>query len=113
MEDFKIEFADFLAKTYILSDMPKEESSNLWTKFNTIVLPNIPAQLFRFRPCNLDSILKETLYQHVSPVSSRTDTIHQYLSTKDTYVITLRHSTMLEELMRSITPKNPGRYTIY
>ena len=57
MEDFKIEFADFLAKTYILSDMPKEESSNLWTKFNTIVLPNIPAQLFRFRPCNLDSII--------------------------------------------------------
>lgn len=57
MEDFKIEFADFLAKTYILSNMSKEESSNLWTKFNTIVLPNIPAQLFRFRSCNLDSII--------------------------------------------------------
>ena len=42
MEKFKKEFAEYLAKTFILSNAPKEVSYKLWIELNNLVLPNIP-----------------------------------------------------------------------
>lgn len=52
MEKFKKEFAEYLAKTFILSNAPKEVSDKLWIELNNLVLPNIPQKLFRFRGCS-------------------------------------------------------------
>ena len=52
MKKFKKEFAEYLAKTFILSNAPKEVSDKLWIELNNLVLPNIPQNLFRFRGCS-------------------------------------------------------------
>ena len=55
--DFKTEFAELLENTYIPSNATNEESAEFWKKINTLLLPNIPTKLFRFRTCNVDNIM--------------------------------------------------------
>lgn len=55
MEDFKNRFEDYLSRTCISSNAPKEESDSQWREMNALVQPNIPQNLYRFRTCNLDN----------------------------------------------------------
>lgn len=66
MEDFKARFADYLSRTVISSNAPKEERDGIWLEMNAFVQPNIPQKLYRFRPCSLDSFI--SLEQETIPV---------------------------------------------
>ena len=66
MEDFKIRFADYLSRTCIPSNAPKEEYDSQWREMNALVQPNIPQKLYRFRSCNLDNFI--SLEQETIPV---------------------------------------------
>ena len=66
MEDFKTRFADYLLRTCIPSNAPKEESDSLWREMDCLVQPNIPQKLYRFRSCSLDNFI--SLEQETIPV---------------------------------------------
>ena len=66
MEDFKTRFADYLSRTCIPSNAPKEESDSLWREMDGLVQPNIPQKLYRFRSCSLDNFI--SLEQETIPV---------------------------------------------
>ena len=55
--DFKNEFADILTNSYLPTNATSEEYAAIWSKINNIIFPNIPQKLFRFRTCNVDSIM--------------------------------------------------------
>lgn len=54
---FKKEFEKLLAETSISSESSNEEYCAIWKRINELLHPNIPPQLFRFRTCNLDSLI--------------------------------------------------------
>ena len=66
MEDFKTRFADYLSRTCIPSNAPKEKSDSLWREMDCLVQHNIPQKLYRFRSCSLDNFI--SLEQETIPV---------------------------------------------
>ena len=54
---FKKEFENLLATTTLSSESSMDEAVVVWGQINSLLLPNIPQQLFRFRTCSADSIM--------------------------------------------------------
>lgn len=49
MEDFREEFRTFIEKVYIPSNVDKATTSRKWDEIYSVLLPNIPEKLFRYR----------------------------------------------------------------
>jgi len=56
-DDFKSRFKRLLENSQLPSDASRSAVSEMWNKIHSLLWPNIPSQLFRFRRCNLDTIL--------------------------------------------------------
>lgn len=54
---FKAAFAKLMETTSIPANMSEADSINLYSSIFSFVEPNIPSRLFRFRKCNLDSLV--------------------------------------------------------
>ena len=79
--DFKNEFADILTNSYLPTNATSEEYAAIWSKINNIIFPNIPQKLFRFRTCNLDSVMSFNSRQSllVLPRLLKINTIRWYI----------------------------------
>lgn len=54
---FKKEFAKLMQQTSILSNLSNEETVKRYSEILSFIEANIPKKLFRFRKCNLDTII--------------------------------------------------------
>ena len=54
---FKKEFARLMATTSWPNNLPQEESTKVLRELDDLVLPHIPAKLFRFRKCGIDEVI--------------------------------------------------------
>lgn len=49
IEKFKLEFAELLRQTIISDDLPSENKQETYRRLRSLLVPNIPQSLFRYR----------------------------------------------------------------
>ena len=99
---FKKEFAKLMEKTSILSNMPDAEIIKRYTELFSFVEPYIPNKLFRFRKCDINSII--SFEQNNIPVCAASKFPDKYDSTVyyDHKTILQRARNAYDQLMPNI-----------
>ena len=78
-KQFKTEFAKLIESISIPSNLPDAEIIKRYSDLFSFVEPHIPNKLFRFRKCNIDSII--SFEQNTIPVCSASKFSDKYDST--------------------------------
>ena len=116
-KQFKAEFAKLMENTSILSNLSDSEIVKRYSEILSFVEPNIPIRLFRFRRCDLDSVI--SFEQGTIPVCTASKFPDKYDSTgfydhktlatkaKNTYNQLMPNLLQLLKKDPSMFPQNP------